>query len=210
MPETQLIFEQLQLPSGHRLHARAQPGVVALVAPSPRVADEAALTVAGVHPPQAGKVLLDGIAPFASPATRSRVATVLAWEPCLSHQAPELSPQSRTSAWITCTLGSQPWPAAPAPWLSSVLAEWSERPLKSLPLQVRRALLLAAALARPELRVLQLFEPWTCLGTDSESAPESWLLQELAKPALRERIVLLSGCSHFATQFYTSHTLRLR
>lgn len=210
MPEPQLLFEHLQLNSGCRLHDRAQPGVVALVATSPQLADEAALTIAGVYAPRAGRVLLDGSAPFRSPATRRRIATVLAGEPCLSHHAPHLSPKSHTSEWLLCTLGTKSWPSPRPIWVSALLEEWSEQPLGSLPLQVRRAFLLATALARPDVRLLQLFEPWTCLTTDPDCPPESLLLQELARPALRDRFIVLWSCSNHLPQFYTSQTLRLR
>jgi ABC-type multidrug transport system ATPase subunit len=137
---------------------------------------------AGLAVPDAGRITLDGKAPFSHARVRQRVAALCAVE--------QLPPARTVGAALTLALRARGDARSAATVLDSAgLAHFAARQSATLSAREVRALAGLLALSHPEPSLCALFEPLALLGT----LDEAFVLQALARAAAAGAIVLATA-----------------
>lgn len=137
---------------------------------------------AGLLEPSAGSVLLDGVAPWAHPATRRRIASVCAAETPL--------PARNVAGAVTLALRARGETRSALSVLDSAgLTHFADKRVSTLAPRETRAIALALALSQREPSLLALHEPLSIAGL----VQPDFLLQTLAERNAAGAIVLCTA-----------------
>jgi ABC-type taurine transport system ATPase subunit len=180
---SRMTFQAAVLDKLRGVDLELTPGRYVVLANDREPLRELVALAAGLLPPRRGRVLLDGVAPDATPALRAKLAAL-----CAEESLPPARSALQSVAFALAARGS------PAGDAARVLAEaglshWADTPVAALEAQPTRSIALALALAHEQAALLALHEP---LAT---TLSRQYVLEALDRHSARGAIVLCATTS---------------